>query len=112
MHACALPPRVPRGKVVFAAGAHPIGTKRGNSMTSQARAGAVDSASPAATEGVGAPTEAGDAGAQAHGGSGADGDILNERVEKRIMDIEAGRVKMRRHTLDEHMRHLDEMLGG
>ena len=112
MHACARPPRVPRGKVVFAVGAHPIGTKRGNSMTSQAKAGAVDGASPAAIEGAGVPAEAGDAGAQAHGGSGAEGGILNERVEKRIMDIEAGRVKMRRYTLDEHIRHLDEMLGG
>ncbi len=58
------------------------------------------------------PAKAGDAGAQMDGDSGAEGDLLNERVEKRIMDIEAGRVKMRRYTLDEHIRHLDEMLGG
>ena len=96
---------------MFAVGGHPIDIKRGNSMTSQAKAGAVDGASPATGEHPGVPAKAGDAGTQVHGVSGAEVDILNERVEKRIMDIETGRVKMRRYTLDEHVRHLDEMLG-
>ena len=81
-------------------------------MASQAKAGAVDGASLATAEGVGMPAKAGDAGAQMDGDSGAEDGLLNERVEKRIMDIETGRVKMRRYTLDEHIRHLDEMLGG
>lgn len=81
-------------------------------MASQAKAGAVDGASLATAEGVGVLPMAGDTGAQMDGGSGAEDGLLSERVEKRIMDIEAGRVKMRRYTLDEHIRHLDEMLGG
>ena len=41
-----------------------------------------------------------------------EGDRLNERVEKRIMDIETGNVKMKRYTFDEYMRHLDDILDG
>ena len=42
----------------------------------------------------------------------AEGDRLSEQVEKRIMDIKMGRVKMTRYTPDEYMRHLDDILGG
>lgn len=37
---------------------------------------------------------------------------MTPQLEKRVMDIEMGRVQMTRYTLDEYMRHLDETLGG
>ena len=37
---------------------------------------------------------------------------MTPQLEKRVMDIEMGRVQMTRYTLDEYMRHLDEILGG
>lgn len=40
------------------------------------------------------------------------GERMNPRLEKRVMDIEMGRIQMTRYTPDEYMRHLDEILGG
>lgn len=37
---------------------------------------------------------------------------MTPQLEKRVMDIEMGRVQMTRYTLDEYMRNLDETLGG
>ena len=63
-------------------------------------------------EGAAVPTAADCASPVAQDESEAEGDRLNERVERRIADIETGKVKMRRYTLGEHMRHLDDMLDG
>ena len=35
---------------------------------------------------------------------------MSPALEKRVKDIEEGRVEMKRYTLDEYMRHLDELL--
>lgn len=41
-----------------------------------------------------------------------DGEHMTEYLRKRIDDIESGRTKMTTCTLDEYMRHLDELFGG
>ena len=91
-----------------------LGTRRGNSMEPLANAGTDDRASAAAA--VAAGGAPGPAGANAMNVRALEkdepeGDRLNERVEKRLMDIEAGKVKLNRYTLDEYMRHLDGILG-
>ena len=40
------------------------------------------------------------------------GERMTPELEKRVMDIEMGRVKMTRYTPDEYMRHIEEVLGG
>ena len=58
----------------------------------------------------------GNRGAASGGAPGAEPSDLDERMtpelEKRVMDIEMGRVKMTRYTPDEYMRHLEKILGG
>ena len=81
-------------------------------MTSLARAGAADRAGPEAAEDAAMSAKAGGVGILAQEEDEPEGDRLNGRVEKCIMDIEAGRVKMKRYTADEYMRHLDDILGG
>lgn len=71
--------------------------------TRESLAAAEDAAEPARTSGMGLGTQEEDE---------PEGDRLNERVERRIMDIEEGRVQMKRYTFDEYMRHLDDVLGG
>lgn len=79
-------------------------------MASVTKARTIGGATLAATKGVAVSEKTGNAslGAQEE----AEGGRLSERVEKRIMDIEMGRVKMTRYTLNEYMRHLDDILGG
>ena len=81
-------------------------------MTSSAKMEAADRASLAAAEGAAESTRTDGAGIRAQDGDEPEGDRLNERVEKRIMDIETGKVKMKRYTIDEYMRHLDDAVGG
>ena len=81
-------------------------------MTSLAGAGTADRAGLAAAEDAAEPAKASGAGIRAQEEGELEGDRLNERVEKRIMDIETGRVKMKRYTIDEYMLHLDDILGG
>ena len=80
-------------------------------MTSLAGAGTADRAGLAAAEDAAESAKASGAGIRAQEDE-LEGDRLNERVEKRIMDIETGRVKMKRYTIDEYMRHLDDIQGG
>lgn len=81
-------------------------------MTSLAKAEMGSRASLAADEDAAEPARTGDMGLGTREGDEPEGDLLNERVERRIMDIEAGRVQMKRYTLGEYMRHLDDVLGG
>ena len=81
-------------------------------MTSLVKARTVGGVSSSAIEGASVSVKVGGVSPQTQGDSEAEGNRLNERVEKRIMDIETGKVKMRRYTLDEHVRYLDDMLGG
>lgn len=67
---------------------------------------------PAAAGSGAPPARAGGAGIRAQGEPEAEGGRLNERVERRIADIEAGRAKMKRYTLGEHLRYLDSLLDG
>lgn len=81
-------------------------------MASLAKVGTADRSGIAAAEDVAGRTETSDVGIGAQVADRAEGDRLSEQVEKRIMDIETGRVKMKRYTFDEYMRHLDDILGG
>ena len=81
-------------------------------MTSSAKAGTAGRAGLAAAEDAAESARTDIAGIRAQEEDEPEGDRLNKRVEKRIMDIEAGKVKMKRYTIDEYMRHLDDMLGG
>lgn len=78
-------------------------------MAALAKAGAAYRASLAAAKDAAGCAETSGMGISAQE-DGDKGGRLNERIEKRIMDIEAGRVKMKRYTFDEYMRHLDDML--
>ena len=80
-------------------------------MAALAKAGAAYRASLAAAKDAAGCAEANGMGISAHE-DGDKGGRVNERIERRIMDIEVGRVKMKRYTFDEYMRHLDDMLGG
>ena len=68
------------------------------------------------TRDAGAPPRHGNRGAASGGAPGAEPYDLDERMtpelEKRVMDIEMGRVKMTRYTPDEYMRHLEKILDG
>ena len=81
-------------------------------MTSLAKAETGSRASLAAAEDGAEPARASGMGLGTQEGGEPEGDRLNERVERRIMDIEAGRVQMKRYTFDEYMRRLDDVLGG
>lgn len=41
-----------------------------------------------------------------------DGEHMTEYLERRVAYLESGRAKTTTYTLDEYMRHLDEILGG
>lgn len=102
-----------REKTALTVGDGPaLGTKRGNSVRSLAKMEIAESAGFVSVESAVAPTKPHGASPPAQNESEAEGDRLNERVEKRIADIEAGKVKMKRYTLDEHVRYLDDMLDG
>lgn len=78
-------------------------------MASVTKARTVGGATLAVAKDAAVPEKTGNADFRAQ--DGAKGGRLSEQVEKRIMDIEMGRVKMTRYTLDEYMRHLDDILG-
>ena len=106
-------PPVSSEKAASTIGVEPaLGAKRGSGMASLAEAEAVGRAGLAAAEDAAEPARTDCTGLGAQEGDEPEGDRLNERVERRIMDIEAGRVKMTRYTFDEYMRHLDDVLGG
>ena len=81
-------------------------------MTSLAKMEAADRAGLAAAEGAAESTRTDGVGIRAQDEDEPEGGRLNERVEKRIMDIETGKVKMKRYAIDEYMRHLDDVVGG
>ena len=41
-----------------------------------------------------------------------DGEHMTEYLKRRVAYLESGRAKTTTYTLDEYMRHLDEILGG
>lgn len=79
-------------------------------MASVTKARTVGGATFAVAKGTAVSEETGNTNFRAQ--DEAEGDRLSEQVEKRIMDIKMGRVKMTRYTPDEYMRHLDDILGG
>ena len=81
-------------------------------MTSLAKVGTMDGAGLATVKEAATSARTGAASIRAQDKADDEGGRLNERIEKRIMDIETGKVKMKRYTIDEHVRYLDEMLGG
>ena len=78
-------------------------------MASLTKTGTASGAALAAAKGAAVPEGTGDAGLGAQ--DEAECGRLSKQVEKRIMDIETGKVKMTRYTLNEYMRHLDDILG-
>lgn len=78
-------------------------------MASVTKARTVGGATLAVAKDAAVPEKTGDADFRAQ--DEPKGGRLSEQVEKRIMDIEMGRVKMTRYTLNEYMRHLDDILG-
>ena len=81
-------------------------------MTSLAKAGTIDGTGLATVKEAVPSAKVDGASTLAQDEADDESGRLNERIEKRIMDIETGKVKMKRYTIDEHVRYLDEMLGG
>ena len=81
-------------------------------MTSLAKAGVADRASPAAAEGAAEPAGADGVGIRAQEEDAAEGDRLNERVEQLLLDIDTGKVKTTLYTFEEYMGYLDSIRVG
>lgn len=96
-------------KAAPASGTEPaLGGKRGNNLASLAKVGTVDRTSLAAVEDAAESATTGDASVCAQDDK-PEGDRVNKRVEKLLMDIKTGKVKTTVYTFDEYMRYLDTM---
>ena len=80
-------------------------------MTSLAKVGSVDGAALAAAEDAAKSAKTGGAPICVQDDE-PEGDRVNKRVEKLLMDIETGKVKTTVYTFDEYMRYLDGMRDG